>query len=181
MEDNPIVRVVQPRTDSRPAARAEVEETLKLPKISRMKALVSDVPPDDASDDSDVVERRAESKRRRTAALTALRTHAKHGMKGQKTLSAAIAREVNAFKVNSKETEKDMKKESFRSFQKHASRSASKRNFIKTAAKVAGAVETAASAVGSAAGHIGGAVGTAAGHIGGAVGTAAGKGEMQVL
>ncbi len=109
-----------------------------------------------------------ESKRRRTEALTSLREHAKKGVKGQKTLSAVIAREVNAFKVNRKENAKDMNKESLRALQRHASRSASKRNFIKTAAKVAGAVGSAASAVGSVASSVGGAVGSVAGAVGSA-------------
>ncbi len=177
LNDNPIVWIAPARTDSRPAARAEVEETLNLPTISRMKSLVKGPlreAPQDESDDSDVVERRAQSKRRRTEALTSLREHAKKGVKGQKTLSAVIAREVNAFQVNRQETAKDMNKESLRALQRHASRSASKRNFIKTAAKVAGAVGSAASAVGSVAGAVGGAVGSVAGHVGGAVKDAAG-------
>ncbi len=75
---------------------------------------------------------------------------------------------MNAFQVNRQETAKDMNKESLRALQRHASRSASKRNFIKTAAKVAGAVGSAASAVSSAAGHVGSAVGHVAGAVGGA-------------
>jgi len=86
MEDNPIVRLARSKPDSRPAARAEVEETLKLPKMSRMRSLVkgSGEAPQDESDDSEVKERRTESKRRRKEALTSLREHAKKESKGRR-------------------------------------------------------------------------------------------------
>jgi hypothetical protein len=197
-EPNPVVHRVgskhtrsppPKREDSRPEERHKVRNLLEsLPKHSRLKSLlkgpIAGPPPEDESDESNDDERsvasafrhvvKKEPRRKRSESLSALRDHSAKGIKGQQTLGAAVRRQNNAFKVNKEETAKDMVKESLRSLNRHAKRSASAHKIRKAVAKISGAVatgvRTAANGVANGVGLVANAVGSAGSMVANGVG-----------
>jgi len=105
--------------------------------------------------------------------LRALSAHAQEGIKGQKTVGAAVRRHSNAFKVNKEEEAKDMLKESLQALNRHAKRGASANRKRKTAVAIGGKVHEVGTAVGGAIGAVAHGVGHVAGAVVRKVGSAA--------